>query len=66
MQVSVKRPRDASSKGDPTMRELENKYPNLTVILSYNFLLTVGRTETEARKKEYHSRRLASRVSQQN
>lgn len=43
------------SKGDPTVRELGNKYPNLTLSLSYNFLLPGGRIETEARKKEWHS-----------
>lgn len=40
------------SKRDPTTRELENKYGNLTLALSYNFLIPVGKTETEARKKE--------------
>ena len=42
------------SKGDPTVRELENKYSNLTLSLSYNFLLPGGRIETEARKKAIH------------
>lgn len=48
------------------MRELDRKYPNLTLMLSWSHLLIpVGGTETEARKKEYHSHWLPSQVSQQ-